>query len=86
MKKTQDEITQVVEKLKARRTVNPSFNKFGDDNNERIDMQIAILTGESSYSNYQNAKPEIESGAYDTSEWKRGEYGDSDEELFGDLN
>ena len=79
--RTKEEIDRQISGLKAEKESLPEFTIFGDNNWERIDMQIDILEGKKSYSDFEHEEPEIETVAYQTEQWLDGE---DDEDLFSE--
>lgn len=77
--RTQNEINRQIDGLKKEKELLPHYSLFGDDNWAIIDASISILTGESTYEDYENEDYDIESSAYQANEWLNG---NTDEDLF----
>ena len=67
--RTAEEIKKQIDGLKKMRETLPEYSFFNDNNWEKIDAQIAIVSGKEMYSYYEDADDAVESSAYDADAW-----------------
>ena len=80
--RTAQEKQRQVEGLKKQKEALPEYSFFGDNNWEAIDAMISIIMELTTYADYENDEPHIESEAYRCQCWLNGE---SDDDLFDEM-
>lgn len=77
--RTEQEKQKQIEGLKKQKETLPEFSSFGDNNWQPIDAMISMLMGLTSYKDYEDDEPNVESEAYRCQNWLDG---DTNEDLF----